>query len=86
MPEKPITKEYFEKRFRQYQSDMHIMTTTAMSNMRAFYAEEAMRDMGALKEGFQEKVQVALDQVKSIDNKTDDHDLRICKLEELCYK
>ena len=86
MTRKPITKEYFDDRFREYQGDMHTMTLMLMDNMKAYYLEEAERHMGALKEGFIDEMRGTKDQVKSMTEKTDAQELRLCKLEEICYK
>jgi len=83
MIEKPITKKYFDDRFREYQGDMHTVALMLMDNMRAYYLEEAQRHMGALKEGFIDESKSTKDQVKSLGEKTERLEARLCKIEEM---
>jgi hypothetical protein len=80
--EKYITKEYFNKRFQEFKSDFHVFTQVLQGNIEAYYLGESSRQNGALQENFRSDLQVALDQVKSVTDKTNDHERRICKIEK----
>jgi hypothetical protein len=86
MAQKLITKDYIDERFHAFRAEMHEMTNTFTANMEAFYELRTKHHTGGLKEGFKEEMKIAVDQVKSIYDKTNAHDARLCKLEELCYK
>jgi hypothetical protein len=82
MSQNSITKEYIDKRFHEFSADMHIMTSRLSKNAEAYYEIETERHMGAFKEELGAQVQVALDQVKGVTDKTDAFDARLCILEK----
>ena len=69
------------RQFLQLRSDMHIMLITALDNAKIYHDEKMTREMGALREGFRDDVQVALGQTKALTEKAEDHEDRLCKLE-----
>jgi hypothetical protein len=72
-----------DKQFLQLRSDMHIMLTTALENAKIYHDEKMSREMGTLQEGFSDTVQVALDQSKALTEKSENHEDRLCKLEDI---
>jgi hypothetical protein len=70
-----------DRQFLQLRSDMHIMMVTALENAKIYHDEKMSREMGALREGFRDEVQVALDQTQALTEKAENHESRLCKLE-----
>jgi hypothetical protein len=81
-----VTKEYFNKEIhdtiQELKSDFHEFARILHDNADAHYTRKLMRQTTALEEGFADKLQVAFDQVKSVTDKTEGHEQRICILEK----
>ena len=80
--EKYVTKEYFDKRFHEFEADMHTALEVVVGNAKSYFTLECQRYVGALQEGFSEKVQISLDQIRALTEKSENHEERICKIEK----
>jgi hypothetical protein len=79
---KYITKEYFDSEIKELKSDIYVTLTTALKTSDAYHEKLMERHMGALQEGFLDKVAIAMDGIKMLMEKSENHEERICKIEK----
>ena len=81
-----VTKEYVNAKIcdtvEKLKFDFHEFTRVLQDKTETHYLRETTERTAAMREGFRDELQVTFDQVKSITDKTDNHERRICTMEK----
>lgn len=78
-----VTKDFFTKEIRNLRGSLHESLVTTLDNMKEYYQDETERYIGALNEDADEKRKATEEKAKILDEKWNNHESRILKLEDV---
>ncbi len=81
--EKYITETYFDQKLDEKFAIFKIEIKTEIKyELKSFFEDIFLRHMTVLREGFRDDIRIALDHIKGVERRADNHETRLVALEE----